>query len=70
MSLELWKQNGWLREYETSAQEVNSLMELVERDLSDAAKEEVSKDWRFNIAYNAGLQLATARAGAKVSITV
>jgi hypothetical protein len=59
MSLELWKQNGWLREYKTSAQEVNSLMALVERDLSDAAKEEVSKDWRFNIAYNAGLQLAT-----------
>jgi hypothetical protein len=59
MSLELWKQNGWLREHETSAQEVNSLMELVERDLSDAAKEEVSKDWRFNIAYNGGLQLAT-----------
>jgi hypothetical protein len=59
MSLELWKQNGWLREYKTSAQEVNSLMALVERDLNDAAKEEVSKDWRFNIAYNAGLQLAT-----------
>jgi uncharacterized protein (UPF0332 family) len=59
MSLELWKQNGWLREHKTSAQEVNSLIELAERDLSDAAKEEVSKDWRFNIAYNAGLQLAT-----------
>ena len=59
MNLELWKQNGWLREHKTSAQEENSLIELVERDLSDAAKEEVSKDWRFNIAYNAGLQLAT-----------
>jgi len=59
MSLELWKQNGWLREYKTSAQEVSSLIDLVERDLSDAAREEISKDWRFNIAYNAGLQLAT-----------
>lgn len=59
MSLELWKQHGWLREYKTSAQEVNSLIELVERDLTDAAREEISKDWRFNIAYNAGLQLAT-----------
>jgi hypothetical protein len=46
MSLELWKQHGWLREHETSAKEVNSLIELVERDLSDAAKEEVSKNWR------------------------
>lgn len=59
MSLELWKQHGWLREYKTSAQEVNSLIELVERDLIDATREEISKDWRFNIAYNAGLQLAT-----------
>jgi hypothetical protein len=59
MCLELWKQHGWLREHKTSAQEVTSLMDLVERDLTDAAKEEISKDWRFNIAYNAGLQLAT-----------
>jgi uncharacterized protein (UPF0332 family) len=59
MSLELWKTNEWLREYETSAQEVASILALVERDLEDAAKKEISTDWRFNIAYNAGLQLAT-----------
>lgn len=59
MSLELWKRNGWLREYKTSAQEVASILALVERDPSDAARKEVSIDWRFNIAYNAGLQLAT-----------
>lgn len=60
MSLELWKQNGWLREHETSREEVAGIMALVDRDLVDAAREEVSTDWRFNIAYNAGLQLATA----------
>jgi hypothetical protein len=59
MSLELWKRNGWLREYKTSAQEVTSLLTLVERDVTDAAREEISTDWRFNIAYNAGLQLVT-----------
>jgi len=59
MSLELWKRNGWLREYKTSAQEVADLLTLVERDLTDAAREEISTDWRFNIAYNAGLQLVT-----------
>jgi uncharacterized protein (UPF0332 family) len=32
---------------------------VVERDLKDAAREAVSPDWRFSIAYNAGLQLAT-----------
>lgn len=59
MSLELWKQNGWLREYKTSSEEVDSILALVDRDLADAAREEVSTDWRFNIAYNAGRQLAT-----------
>ena len=51
--------NGWLREHETSAEEVSGIMALVRRDLTDAAREEISTDWRFNIAYNAGLQLAT-----------
>ena len=59
MSLEIWIANGWLREYSTSANEVTNLLELVERDLIDASQQEISTDWRYNIAYNAGLQLAT-----------
>jgi hypothetical protein len=59
MSLELWKKNGWLREHKTSAQEVAGILDLVERDFADASREEISSDWRYNIAYNAGLQLAT-----------
>ena len=59
MSLERWTENAWLREYKTSAQEVANILALVERDLTDAEREEISNDWRFNIAYNAGLQLAT-----------
>ena len=59
MSLDVWKTNGWLRGYSTSIQEITDHLSLVERDLRDAAHKEISKDWRFNIAYNAGLQLAT-----------
>jgi hypothetical protein len=59
MSLEAWKRNGWLREYSTSSQEVSGILALVERDLSEAKKAEITADWRFNIAYNAGLQLVT-----------
>lgn len=59
MSLEVWVKNGWLREHKTSPQEVAGILDLVERDLSDASRAEISTDWRFNIAYNAGLQLAT-----------
>ena len=59
MTLELWKQNGWLREYKTSRDEVAGFLGLVKRDLADSARGEISTDWRFNIAYNVGLQLAT-----------
>ena len=44
---------------EIMKQEVKSILDLVERDLAEASKVEISKDWRFNIAYNAGLQPAT-----------
>ena len=59
MSLEDWKNNGWLREHTSSIQEIGDLLSLVDRDLADAVRQEISADWRFNIAYNAGLQLAT-----------
>ena len=59
MSLDVWKTNGWLREYITSKKEITNLLRLVERDIKDASRQEISIDWRFNIAYNAGLQLAT-----------
>ncbi len=59
MSLETWRTNGWLREYSTGIHEVTNLLTLVERDLMDASRQEISTDWRYNIAYNAGLQLAT-----------
>lgn len=59
MSLELWEKNGWLREHKTSPQEINGILSLVERDIEDASREVISIDWQFNIAYNAGLQLAT-----------
>lgn len=59
MTLEAWKQNGWLREYNTSREEVGNILNLVDRDLLDATRDAISPDWRFNIAYNATLQLAT-----------
>ena len=59
MSLELWEKNGWLRKHQTSAQEIKSVLSLAERDIEEASREVMSIDWKFNIAYNAGLQLAT-----------
>jgi len=50
---------GNLRRHRTSAREIADLLTLVDRDLADAAVEEVSADRRFAIAYEAALQLAT-----------
>ena len=57
MSLEDWKNNGWLKEHRTSQQEIANLFAIVRRDLSDARTQQVSADWRFGIAYNAALKL-------------
>lgn len=59
MSLELWVKNGWLRAHKTSSQEIKNLLEIVERDLTDASAKTLSVDWSFGIAYNAALKLCT-----------
>ena len=60
MSLPDWERNGWLTRHQTSRNEIRDLLQVVERDLADSAAEGLSSDWRMNIAYNAGLQAATA----------
>jgi len=58
MTLEQWKQNGWLKVEPTSSAEIANLLAIVKRDLEDA-KASISTDWRFGIAYNAALKLCT-----------
>ena len=60
MSLRDWLRNSWLVEHKTSAEEITGLLAIVERDLANAKVPGLSEDWRFNIAYNAALQAATA----------
>jgi len=59
MSLQEWLNKGWLRRHRTSVQEIGNLLEIVNRDMIDAGRTEVSPDWRFGIAYNAVLKLCT-----------
>ena len=56
MTLENWLANAWLRQHESSPQEIEDLLRIVERDLVDA-RCNLSADWRFGIAYNAALKL-------------
>ncbi len=59
MSLKNWLKNGWLKPHKTSKQEIGNLFKIVDRDLGDAQRKDVSPDWRFGIAYNAALKLCT-----------
>jgi hypothetical protein len=55
-----WYKNGWLKEHQTSRQEIADLFAVADRDLAASQTPGLTNDWRFNIAYNAALQLATA----------
>lgn len=57
MSLELFVRKRYLKKEQTSADEIGSILEVVERDLELCKSESLNLDWRFNIAYNAALQL-------------
>jgi uncharacterized protein (UPF0332 family) len=60
MSLPEWLKNGWLIKHQTSPEEIRDLLGIADRDLADCQTAGLSPDWRFNIAYNAALQAATA----------
>lgn len=56
MSLSDWQNSGWLKPHQTSREEVQNILKIIERDLRDSQLSELSLDWRFAIAYNAALQ--------------
>lgn len=53
MSFEKWVEYGWPKAEPTSRDEINGLLTIVERDLSDSAIEAISDDRRFEAAFNA-----------------
>lgn len=60
MSLQDWLKAAWLREHQSSKQEIGDLLAVVDRDLRDSQVSGLSADWRLSIAYNAALQAAAA----------
>jgi hypothetical protein len=59
-SLQDWRKFGWLKEHKTSRQEIADLFAVADRDLAASETPGLHNDWRFNISYNAALQLASA----------
>lgn len=64
MSLEQWLRNGWLQPHEATVAEIQQLLQVVDRDISDAQAQGLSADGRFQHAYNAALQLCMIALGA------
>jgi len=60
MSLKNWLDNSWLVQHTTTAEEISNLLGISDRDLVACQLKQLPADWRFTIAYNAGLQAATA----------
>jgi len=60
VSLRDWLRKGWLSQHQSSREEVDALLALVDRDLEASRTTGLATDWRFNIAYKAALQAATA----------
>src|SRR5258707_15284040 len=60
MSLQSWLQNSWLVQHTTRAEEIVELLRISDRDLAACKVDGLPPDWRLAIAYNAGLQAATA----------
>jgi hypothetical protein len=59
MSLKQWQSNGWLKKHKTNRQQIVDLLEIADRDITDASTARLSADWQFGIAYNAALKLCT-----------
>ncbi len=60
MRLQDWLRKGWLTEHKSSKEEINGLFGIIDRDLGTAQNISIPSDWRFAIAYNAALQVATS----------
>jgi hypothetical protein len=59
MTLKQWLSEGKLTPHHASKEEITGLLALVDRDIKNALVQELTPDWRFSIAYNAALNLAT-----------
>ncbi len=60
MSLENLERKGRLARYDPDRDEIQYLLEIVDRDLNTCRSPELDPDWRFAMAYNAALQVANA----------
>ena len=59
MTLARYLEHGWIRRREASRDEIAGLLAIADRDIEQSQTPGLGAEWRFSIAYNAALQLAT-----------
>lgn len=59
MTINSLLERGLIERRDFSEKEISDLFDIVERDLDDSNTGDLSLDWKFGIAYNAALKLAT-----------
>ena len=59
MTINSLLERGVIERRDFSEKELTDLFDIVERDLGDSKAGDLSLDWKFGIAYNAALKLAT-----------
>jgi CRP-like cAMP-binding protein len=60
MSLELWLENGWVKEHKPTPREIAELLAVADRALKDCQIAGLSSEGKLNMAHNAALQSAAA----------
>ena len=65
MSLQRWQANGWLIAHTAKANNIRSLFEVADRNLSDCQASGLSADARFGFAYMAARELGMAALNAE-----
>ncbi len=60
MTLESYLNNNWIRVHQSSVAEIARLFGIADRDIQQSQTPGLGPEWRFDIAYNAALQSATA----------
>jgi hypothetical protein len=60
MSLKLWLENGWLKEYKPTSREIAELLAVADRSLKDCQIPELSNEGKLDMAHNAALQSSAA----------
>lgn len=60
MSLDLWLENGWLKEHKPTPREIAELLAVADRALQDCQVAGLSLEGKLDMAHNAALQSAAA----------